>query len=927
MRLLYIIYLSLFWNILEVFNQCPNSDFSSGNFSNWTGTCTNYSNSYSFSGVPPILAAPQGNIRHRIHNDPVPVYDPVFCGNVSRTPPGKTWSAQLGNISQTDNFGPGYWNESQIDILEYTVTVSPDNNLLLYHFATVLQEPDDNDCDGVIAGIPTHSAGNRPRLEIEVLEKSTGNLIHPNCGKWEEFADPTSPVIRTCNDITCVYYRAWTTIGVDLRAYENLPAPNNEITLRFKNYDCGYGLHFGYSYVSAECKKLEINVEFCEKSNQAILTAPEGFYYLWQNGASTQTIVWPNPVAGDIVEVQLISMQGCVSILETTLYPTEVSPDFTANKFEECVGIEIQFDDLSTALNTQNNEPLNIIEWMWDFGDGNTSSDQHPSHTYNVPGTYNIQLIAVAETNCKDTIEKQIIIHPKPIADFIVQNGCLGTDIVFTDQSDVLSGNINQWNWNFNNPASPDNTSTNQHPSHIYQNQGNYQPELIVSTDKGCKDTVSYPLTIHPLPEANFSYKDNCAGKFVTFTDESIANSPLIQAWLWNFGDGSALFAGQNPVHNFPATDVYNVQLIVSNSNGCINQVIIPVEIIAFTADFNFDTVCYNQETSFSDISIGNTVQWEWNFGDGTTSIDKNPTHTFSEPGTHEVIFYTKTNEGCESEIRKNILVYHNPITNFNANKYEGCIPLCIEFKDYSFDAEGISGWEWNLDDNQSSYNQNPEFCYSTPGYKDISLIITSIYGCKDSMEWKEMIHVYESPVADFSYAPTKIYIDNPMVTFSNSSIGAESYKWNIDKLGVSYEKDTAFFFPQDVIETYDVCLIAISEAGCIDTVCQEIPILGIYVFLPYNTFTPNNEDLLNDYFIPVIIGADPEHFEFSVYNRWGELLYYTQKLNDPWDGKFKDEIVKEDVYVWEIRTREKATGKQHRHYGHVTVLGKSIKK
>jgi gliding motility-associated-like protein len=928
-KYIYILFLLLLGS--KSYGQCKNADLSTGTFWGWSGASADYQGGVLGPFIPtnivlgalPIVAVPNNNLRHQIVNIGAgpQVYDPKTCNIVSKTPPGYSTSLKLGNeLPNSNNNSSSPFPKTQYDVAEYTMSVSPANNLLLYRFAAIFEDP------GATSGHNT--IGERPALTVNVIEKATGALVNvgnASCATETFYANPADPLLRNCiiprpgsifNDT--IYYRGWTTVGIDLSAYESLPAPNNEITLQFIVHDCFYGGHFGYAYVSAECDKLDIEVQYCQNANQAVLTAPEGFNYLWSNGATSQVIYWPNPVPGQLVSVQLITKSGCISNLQTTLEPSNINADFSA--LDVCEGNNVVFTDLSTAADFAGN-PILITNFTWDFGDGSPiSTSQNPIHTYANAGSYLVTLIAETEKGCIDTVTKTVNIWPTPIPNFIAADGCIHSSVFFDDTSSVSSGFISSWQWNFDDSTTTavGNLSTQSNPSHTYDSAGTYYPELIVSSNQGCIDTVTIPLQIHALPLASFTYQENCKGQLVSFLDASTANSGAIQSWLWNFGNGANAIT-QNPQTIFASSVDYIVHLLVTNSFGCIDDTSITIPIVAPEADFTTDTSCYEQSTDFFDQSIGNIVAWNWDFGGGNTSAQQFPSHIFDLPGTHIINLTVTSAEGCIAQKTKTIFVFDKPVVKFVADIYEGCPELCVQFTDFTTCSDPIVQWTWGIDSIFYSVN-NPIHCFTDSGFKDVSLIATSNQGCVDTLKKEDLIYVYHSPTADYIFSPQEVYVNNPEVSFVNQSIDAISYSWTFDYLGSASAIDTTILFPFDVPYIYNVCLKAIAANGCEDTTCKKVPVLGLFDFYASNTFTPN-KDGVNDTFKPIIVGGDPSFYEFFVYNRWGNLIFYTQNYEEEWDGKYKGEIVKDDVYVWEVKTRELSSGEYRNYFGHILAL------
>jgi PKD repeat protein len=243
--------------------------------------------------------------------------------------------------------------------------------------------------------------------------------------------------------------------------------------------------------------------------------------------------------------------------------------DFVGSPTSGCSPLTVNFTDQSTG---------DITSWSWDFGDGGTSTQQNPSHTYNSPGTYTVSLTVTgpggSDTNTKTNY---ITVDAAPVADF-VGNPTSGTEpltVNFTDQS---TNNPTSWSWDFGDGG----TSTAQNPSHTYNTAGTYTVTLTASNACGSDQVVKVDyITVNPClaPVADFvgSPTSGDAPLTVNFTDQS-TNNPT--SWSWDFGDGGTSTA-QNPSHTYNAAGVYTVTLTASNS--CGSDQVVKVDYITVT--------------------------------------------------------------------------------------------------------------------------------------------------------------------------------------------------------------------------------------------------------------------------------------------------------------------------------------------------------
>jgi PKD repeat protein len=221
---------------------------------------------------------------------------------------------------------------------------------------------------------------------------------------------------------------------------------------------------------------------------------------------------------------------------------------------------------------------------------------------------------------------------------------------------------ITGWNWNFGDPLSLfNNTSDVQNPDHIFTGPGTYNVQLIVTSYNGCRDTITKPVIVNPLPVPDFAFTKICETQEMSFTDQSFSAAG-ITTWNWNFGTGATSNL-QNPTYVYPTSGLFNVTLTVTDANGCTNSRTKTVFVHPNpVAEFSWMHFCWNSITKFTTHSYlndpnGSTLDLHnWNFGDpnsgaNNTSTDPNPTHNFSGPGVYYVTLTVTTSQGCTNTI------------------------------------------------------------------------------------------------------------------------------------------------------------------------------------------------------------------------------------------------------------------------------------
>jgi PKD repeat protein len=376
-----------------------------------------------------------------------------------------------------------------------------------------------------------------------------------------------------------------------------------------------------------------------------------------------------------------------------------------------------------------------VVGWDWNFGDGNTSTLQNPSHTYAAGGTYTVSLTVTDNDAGTDSVSKDVTVtgpNTPPTADFTFS----ATDLTvnFTDASTDSDGTIVGWDWDFGDG----NTSTVQNPSHTYAAAGTYTVTLTVTDDDSATDSTSKPVTVTepnapPVADFTFTTTDLTAN----FTDASTDSDGTIVSWSWNFGDGNTSTV-QNPSHTYAAGGTYTVNLTVTDDDGATDSVSKPVTVTAPnvppTADFTFITT--DLTANFTDTSTdsdGTIVSWSWNFGDGNTSTVQNPSHTYAAAGTYTVSLTVTDNDGASDSVSKPVTVTAPNIPPTAGFTYT-INGLTVNFTDTSTDPDGtIVSWLWNFGDGNTSTLQNPTYTYVSGGTYTVTLTVTDNDGATDT--------------------------------------------------------------------------------------------------------------------------------------------------------------------------------------------------
>ncbi len=351
---------------------------------------------------------------------------------------------------------------------------------------------------------------------------------------------------------------------------------------------------------------------------------------------------------------------SCSSMDSVTVFVNPFSPVVNFSFNTACLGDSTRFENSSSIGSGK------ISSWIWDFGDKTQSDSENIAHLYSAPGSYPVTLKAVSDSGCTGQKTQTITVYPNPVASFTDTASCQNVSVLFTDKSAISSGSITGWKWILGTGTA---SAATQNTSYSYPASGTYSVSLIVTSNEGCTDTVTRPLTIFPLPQIHFRPESDsgCVGKPLLFSDSSVISSGNLSAWQWNFGDGETSTL-QNPEHAFLKPGNYSITLEVTSNKGCVSSVtendlltMEPSPIAAFVSDPS-ETDQFHAKISFFDHSTG-AAGWDWSFGDGDSSTLVNPMHTYQDTGTYKVILLVINKFGCTDTTSKDIEI--TPVYTF----------------------------------------------------------------------------------------------------------------------------------------------------------------------------------------------------------------------------------------------------------------------
>jgi gliding motility-associated-like protein len=566
---------------------------------------------------------------------------------------------------------------------------------------------------------------------------------------------------------------------------------------------------------TADCKA-PFTVNFTDESTNAT-----GYTWYFGDG-NTSTQQNPshtyNNTGRFTVKLVVTNANGCSDSVIKTNHIVIARPQATIANVPDsgCIPFSKTF---SASLNIT--DP--VTSYMWNFGDGNTSTDASPTHLFSLAGTYNISLVVVTASGCTNTtiVTGGVVTNSKPTVNFSANplSACAKNPITFTNLS---TGGGTRWLWEFGDST----RSVLQNPVHQYQDTGRFDVKLKV-WNGGCMDSLLIRdyITINP-PIARFNVNITCRKPFERmFIDMSIG----AEEWHWDFGDGNTSNV-QSPAHTYAAPGSYMVTLrVVNNTFGCDYTTTRQVQIINSRAQFSTPdtTVCKGDNVIFTTgLNLADINSLNWNFGDGTPSINSDlgstiRDHVFTRTGQFTVRLYLNDKNGCaDTMIKTRYITVSGPTAKFAPANGGACLNATVIFNDSTTGTHPIQQWNWQYGDGTSEVLTTPPFMhsYTTAGSYLVKLKVTDTEGCTDSTSLSTALTI-SSPTANFSTIDTFSCPDRP-VRFVNQSAGNNLiYRWDFGDNTTSSAANPAHTYTSDGI--YTVKLVISDPFGCSDSVTK----------------------------------------------------------------------------------------------------------
>lgn len=557
----------------------------------------------------------------------------------------------------------------------------------------------------------------------------------------------------------------------------------------------------------------------------------------------------------------------------TALVTVNPLPVVTANNNSPiCAGATLTF-----SCNTG-------VSWSWTGPNGYASATQNPAIANSTPtldGTYSVT--ATDGNGCSSGATTNVTIYPLPVPTATNNSAiCAGATL------NLSGGGGPSYVWT--GPAGFSSSAQNPSLSPATTNMTGTYTLTIVDTHS-CVASTTTQVLINPLPVVTTTSHTICLGQPTML----VAGGATTYSWTPNTGLSGTV--GNNITANPTSTTAYTVTGV--DMNGCANTATLSVLVNPLPpVAVGSTAICLGQTTGTLTATGANTYAWTPPVGLSSTSgssVTATPAIT-----TGYTVTGTDLNN-CVNTATATVTVNPIPIVVISPQSDSGCAPLCVPFAN-------TSGWNgtcmWNFGDGTSLNGCSQTHCFYGKGTYNSVLTLTDANGCVGTSTATVM--VYPMPDANFDVTPQPTSILDPTIHFIDGTSGAtiSTWSWTFgDPLNsTSTVQNPTFVYTS--IGMYEAMLTVVTNHGCRDSTVKFIKIDEDYTIYVPNAFSPNG-DGTNEIFMAK--GDGIKDFKMYIFDRWGNLTFFTDTMNKGWDGRKmgkSDDIVQEDVYVWKIELK-----------------------
>lgn len=494
------------------------------------------------------------------------------------------------------------------------------------------------------------------------------------------------------------------------------------------------------------------------------------------------------------------------------------------------------------AVTNSSSSSDGVISYLWDFGNGNSSTQSNPVFNYNNYGQYAVKLISTTSNACKDSLVSIVNVWPQAAVSFAVNdsNQChKGNGFVFTNKSSIPVGSI-AYSWKFGDGSS----AFTENAGKTYSTFGKYTVSLITLTDRLCKDTANMPVRVYAMPVSSFTMnvpndclKDNL---FVATDKGSIAEGNYTTQW--HNGDGTVA-ATVNNTHSYANHGTYTVKQVLTSEFGCLDSTqtvlrVDPMPVSKFTASPT--GLCENERVYFANNSsiVSGTLNHVWLFGNGNTKSGDTASVAYSGHGLYKIQLVSSSNFGCSDTAVYNMKVASNPVASFTALPNPACAQQStVWFTNTSNNADGNALQSaWDFGDANVAITTNASHTYATHGlYKAVLKVNNG--KCSDTAS----ANITVVPKVSASFGTVIVDKETRKFTAFDTLTPGYAYNWYFGDSSERFGRIVQHMYKAN--DTFTVVLVVTNSIGCSDTSSAAVAIYS-------PNYKPQDNDL-NFYVYP----------------------------------------------------------------------------
>ena len=631
----------------------------------------------------------------------------------------------------------------------------------------------------------------------------------------------------------------------------------------------------------------------------------------YQPGVLTATTMYRRLVSTNICSGPFQSVSNAITV---TVNPKPIA-EFTFVADKNCAPFLINAQNVVAKAYPDRND---VYSWYANdvlIGTG----INFPNYTISTDNTFiNIKLVVSSPFGCTMDSTSHVFNTQQRVAASFTQDltsSCGPAQVTFRNTTPALAGSTFEWDFGNGVKSNVANPVPQNYPAHPAGRDTTYTVTLTVKTACG-DNTYTSTVLVKALPQAVFSPSKTigCSPMVVTFTNTSPGTG---NTYYFDFGDGTPPVrkTDNSPItHTFISGTVkeFVVSMVTENSCGRSEPTQYTIRVSPNTilpelvVNSNELSGCAPLTVNFHNNSSGAT-SFIYDFGDGTKtgptrSAPETVTHTFTKGGIYEVKLIASN--GCSDTTTTEIItVYDQPQIQIGADVVEGCSGLTVNFRNESV---GGTSYVWDFGDGSPTSTEfAPSHVYTgTQEYYTVTVTSVNALGCSNTRVFNQYIHIIPPPKANFNVLPgTTINIPNYTFQFEDESENGDRWEWDFGDGTTSGARNPSHTYPDT--GSYTVRLRVSNQFNCATEITKVVKVVGVpgYLYVP-NAFMPNSgtEELRTF----KAKGSGLASYRLSIFNKWGELLWQTDKLEDGrpaegWDGTYKSTLLPQGTYIWKI--------------------------